>query len=233
MTSERDGYYRHLRSFFDDIARTKGGYYDTRPGSKRPGHTPWQQLNRGHIKRVLSSLARTRTLRSFLDVGCGMGDFAHELTERFDFQRGQGIDLSSGAIDIAQEQYGSGETTRLSFSVEDVASGLSFSDREFDIVCCLNAFHHILPADQKAVIGHLCRVANQAVVIEIKRYHVLHRLLNGYKAMGVLDYYPVRISEVLPWSADHGFRPFVIHPIFYARVLSPIAILTLVRTEET
>ncbi len=226
MTTDRDAYYRRLRGIFDDVARTRGGYYDAPPESKQRRHTPWQRLNRGHIKRILSPLVGSKGLRTCLDVGCGMGDFSHDLVRSFDFERVHGIDFSSPVVDVARERY---EHDALSFSVGDVATGLSFSGREFDVVCCLNVFHHLLPADQDAAIGHLCRVASQVVVLEVKRYHILQRLLTGYRAMGLVDIYPVRIPAVLARFAEHGFRPVVIRPIFYLHALSPIAILALVR----
>lgn len=229
MTTERESYYRRLRTVFDESAETRGGYYDSPPQSKRRRHTLWQRLNRRHIKSILSPRVRDLALRSCLDVGCGIGDFSHELGERFDFERIHGVDLSPSVIDIARARYGPDVAPALSFSVEDVASGLPFSDREFDTVCCLNVFHHLLPADQGATIGHLCRVAKEMVVLEVKRRHVLHRLLTGYRAMGILDIYPVRIPSVLARFAEHGFRPVVIRPIFYVLALSPIAILALVR----
>ncbi len=230
MTAERNAYYRRLRGVFDDIARTKGGYYDARPGSKQRRHTPWQRLNRKHIENILSSLARTRSLGSCLDVGCGNGDFSHDLSERFGFERVHGVDFSPPVVEVARARYGN--RGRLSFSVGDVASGLSFSDREFDVVCCLNVFHHLLPADQEAAIGHFCRVADQVVVLEVKRYHLLHRLLTGYRAMGLVDIYAVRVKDVLARFAEHGFRPVVIRPIFYLSALSPITVLALVRGDE-
>ncbi len=228
MTADNDAYYRRLRAVFDDIARTRGGYYDGQPGSE--GHTLWQRLNRRHIENILSSLAGTRSLESCLDIGCGIGDFSHFLSRRFDLWRVHGVDFSPSVVDIARERYG--QRGALSFSVENVASGLSFSDREFDVVCCLNVFHHLLPADQEAAIGHLCRVADEVVVLEVKRFHILHRLLTGYRAMGQVDVHAVRIPDVLARFAEHGFRPAVIRPIFYLHALSPIAILALTRGTE-
>ncbi len=227
MTADREAYYRRIRGVFDDIARTRGGYYDARPESKQRRHTLWQRLNRGHIKRILSPLVAGRGSRSCLDVGCGMGDFSHDLNRRFGFERVHGVDFSPSVVEVARARYG--QRAALSFSVGDVASGLSFTDREFDVVCCLNVFHHLLPADQDAAIGHLCRVANHVVVLEVKRFHILHRLLTGYRAMGMVDIYAVRIPEVLARFAEHGFRPVVIRPIFYLHALSPIAVLALTR----
>ncbi len=229
MTTENDEYYRQVRTVFDDFARTRGGYYDARPGSKHR-HTLWQRLNRKHIESILSSLGRTGSLESCLDVGSGIGDFSHRLSRRLDLKRVHGVDFSPSVIDIARERYG--QVDALSFSVGDVASGLSFSDREFDVVCCLNVFHHLLPAGQEAAIGHFCRVADKIVVLEVKRYHILHRLLTGYRAMGRVDIHAVRIPDVLAHFAEHGFRPVVIRPIFYFHALSPITILALTRVAE-
>ena len=212
MTGDREAYYRRLRGVFDDIAKTRGGYYDAAPQSKQRRHTPWQRLNRIHIRNLLAPLVGERSLRSCLDVGCGMGDFSHDLSQRFGFERVHGVDLSPAVVEVARARYGPSVAPTLSFSVEDAAAGLSFADRELDLVCCLNVFHHLLPADQEAAIGHLCRVASQVVLLEVKRYHILHRLLTGYRAMGHLDIYAVHIPDVVARFAEHGFQPLLIRP---------------------
>ena len=230
--TDRETYYHRLQAIFDDTARTRGGYYDSSPQSKHRRHTLWQRLNRMHIKKILSSRVRDLKLRSCLDVGCGIGDFSQELSECFGFERVHGIDLSPSVIEIAQTQYGGKVGSALSFSVGDVASGLSFSDREVDLALCLNVFHHLLPDDQEAAIGHLCRVAREMVILEVKRYHMVQKLLTGYRAMGIVDIYPVQVEDVVACFAKHGFRPVVIRPIFYVLGLSPIAILALVRESD-
>lgn len=232
MTTDRETYYDRLQAIFDDTARTRGGYYDSSPESKRRRHTLWQRLNRMHIKKILAPRVSDLKLRSCLDVGCGIGDFSYELRECFDFERVHGVDLSPSAIEIAQARYEEEASPGLSFTVGDVASGLSFTERELDLALCLNVFHHLLPADQEAAIGQLCRVARKMVILEVKRYHVVQKLLTGYRAMGIVDIYPVRIASVIACFAEHGFRPVVIRPIFYVLGLSPIAILALVREND-
>ncbi len=230
MTTERKAYYQRLRGVFDDIAQTRGGYYDAPTGSQQRRHTPWQRLNRFHIKHLLAPLVHQQNLRSCLDVGCGMGDFSHELREHFNFERVHGVDFSPAVVEVARSHYA--DHDGLSFSVGDVTAGLSFDDRELDIVCCLNVFHHLLPADQNAAIDHFCRVARRVVVLEVKRFHILHRLLTGYRAMGMVDIYAVHIPAVLARFAEHGFQPITVRPIFYLHALSPIALLVMARSEE-
>lgn len=228
---DRQAYYQRLREVFDDIAHTRDGYYDAPAGSPDRRHTFWQRLNRGHIRRILTPLMGDGSLRSYLDVGCGRGDFSHELAQQFELDRVHGIDLSAAVVEVAQSSYGRDSAPVMAFSVADVTSGLSFADRAFDIVGCLNVFHHLLPADQIAAIGHLCRVADRLVLLEVKRFHILHRLLTGYRAMGTLDFYAVRVPEVVARFAEHGFRPLVIRPIFYLHALSPIVVLAMARTD--
>ncbi len=230
MTTDRNAYYQRVRGIFDDIARTRDGYYDAPSGSQQRSHTPWQRLNRFHIQKLLTPLVRKLGLRSCLDLGCGMGDFSHQLSQRFAFERVVGVDFSPAVIDVALARFA--DHDGLTFSVGDVTTGLAFGDRKFDLTCCLNVFHHLLPADQLIAIDEFCRVADQVVVLEVKRFHVLHRLLTGYRAMGMVDIYAVHIPLILDRFAEHGFQPLTIRPIFYLHALSPIAVLVMARTGQ-
>ncbi len=231
MSTDRRAYYRRLQDVHDEAARTREGFYDASAGTRRHRHTVWQRLNRRHITSLLEPLARERSMASFLDVGCGNGDFGVHLRGRLGLPAVHGIDVSPSMVAAGRVLHGVGNRAALSFSVGDVTTGLAFRDRAFDTVCCLNVFHHFLPDDQKAAIGQLCRVARRFVVLEVKRFHVLHRVLTGYRAMGTFRVHAVRIRDVLAQFDEHGFHPVTVRPIFYVRALSPIAVLVLARKE--
>ncbi len=86
------------------------------------------------ISSALQSLTRSAAAERLLEVGCGTGHWLEELSPL----AGQvhGLDFSSGMLQQARERSGQFHFTH------GRANQLPFADSSFDLVYCVNAFHH-------------------------------------------------------------------------------------------
>ncbi len=86
------------------------------------------------IRTALVQLVRGRAARRVLEVGCGTGHWLRELDLPGSFTAG--LDKSRAMLHEAQKKTGA---ARL---VCGAAASLPFAEQEFDLTCCINAFHH-------------------------------------------------------------------------------------------
>ncbi len=107
-----------------------------------------------------------------LDVGCGMGFVEVLLAPQF--SRVAGVDIAEDEIQHARHA-----APQASFSVYD-GEKLPFGDGEFDLVFCINVFHHILPDRRPAMLQEMKRVIRSgglAVLFEHNPWNPLTRLV--------------------------------------------------------
>ena len=81
---------------------------------------------------------------NLLDVGCGTGFLIELLKNQKDAQY-YGLDLSPEMIKVAKSKFSEGVNL-----VEGSADNLPYPDNTFDIVCCVQSFHHY-PYPEKAM----------------------------------------------------------------------------------
>ncbi len=91
---------------------------------------------------------------SVLDVGCGTGQVLSKIVPREGLALA-GIDLSPQMIGMAQQKLGERADVRVGDAEE-----LPWPDNSFDVVLCLDAFHHY-PHPRKA-LAEMWRVAKSA-----------------------------------------------------------------------
>ncbi len=119
-----------MASFYDQVAKKFGGYAFGRNKpkyiSKYPNGNPEQVF-----KEKLLELAKTNSIA--LDVGCGDGKFAFEVSKHFSFIHG--IDRSKELLNIARSKKIALKISNVDFKLED-ASKISFPDESFDMIFC-------------------------------------------------------------------------------------------------
>jgi SAM-dependent methyltransferase len=125
------------------------------------------RLYRGVAQEVVAELAARGLSRraTILDLGCGPGDLALELTHRLRDARVVGLDLSPSMLQLASRH----ATTdgRLSFIVGK-AENLPFSDESVDLVVSTLSLHHWSePAAAFAEIARVLRPRGVALIYDI------------------------------------------------------------------
>ena len=119
----------------------------------------WGLYFRACYKKVLATVKEhIKSGDKILDLGCGTGDLAIKISYLLD-NNGEviGLDISQGMIGIANHKKTKYtiKDNKLKFIVGD-SNNLPFPDEYFDLIFCLNSFHHYL--DQKKTIGEIIRV---------------------------------------------------------------------------
>ncbi|MBI4671569.1 MAG: class I SAM-dependent methyltransferase [Chloroflexi bacterium] len=88
--------------------------------------------------------------RALLDVGCGTGEILAQITARENVTLA-GIDLSANMIAAAKQKLGE----RADLRVGD-AENLPWSNDSFDVIICLDSFHHY--PNPRKVLAEMLRV---------------------------------------------------------------------------
>ncbi len=110
---------------YDEVAPAFDGRYSTER----------RRLNA--IAEALTTLAQSVNARLVLEAGCGTGRWLAEWDRAH--CRAFGLDFSQGMLSLAREQGLSRELTR------GDACRLPFASESFDLIYCVNAFHHFDP----------------------------------------------------------------------------------------
>lgn len=119
-----------MSDFYDKVAKKFGGYAFGKNKAKYSSEYP--DGNPEEIfKEKLLELAKTNSIA--LDVGCGDGKFAFEVSPYFSFIHG--IDTSKELLKIAESKKRALNVVNVDFTLED-ASKTSFPDESFNIVFC-------------------------------------------------------------------------------------------------
>ena len=85
---------------------------------------------------VLNAISQIR-FHKVLDLGCGTGVILEEIGRKYSTAELFGLDLSENMIAQARQRLKS----TVELSVGD-AENLPYADNSFDLVCCVESFHH-------------------------------------------------------------------------------------------
>lgn len=97
---------------------------------------------------------------SILDLGCGTGEFIHQILQRYDDMKIYGLDLSKEMLAVAEEKLkGQGELT-----LGD-SQYLPYGDETMDMIICNDSFHHY--PEPLEVIKEIHRVLKKQGVLVI------------------------------------------------------------------
>lgn len=104
---------------------------------------------------------------SILDVGCGGGLFTLRLASRFPQAKVVGIDISKGAIAIANENLlKNGSPSNVKFVVQEMSE-------PYDVVTATLMTHHLTDSELISFITQACRLAKRTVILNDLHRHWL------------------------------------------------------------
>lgn len=170
----------HDHVFIDDSRQAAGRFYAVAARSK--------QIYRERVLRDCAGL-------EILEYGCGPGSCAFDLARAG--ARVTGIDISPGAIELAQQQAeAEGLSGELRFEVMN-AEDLSFDRGSFDRLCGSGILHHLDLAQALSQITHVLRAAGDAVFFEPLGHNPL---INWYRrrtpTMRTVDEHPLLVEDL-------------------------------------
>ena len=148
-------------------------------------------------------LSQDKTLRSVIDLGCGMGNFLLELKAANQFTAIIGLDFVKETCALArQHQQLFQDITFIQGSLID----LPFQSHCFDVSFCLNVLHHIHPSDLYDVIKEIERITNKYMVLEIRNkrsiFHGWYHYVVRKKYQKNLPIYTSQIAEINDLVSD-------------------------------
>ena len=212
-------------AYFKDAALHKDGFYDAHDASELK-HSFWQRRVRAHIVTRVRALSGTST--SLLDVGCGNGDFIAELASKHPHLTHRGHDFSSEMIAIAREKHTSADN--LIYETQDLLHPGNAAFDRYDIVICINMFHHLHADDLNRGLDSLSQATSKHLLFEIKNENNLWN-----RKMRPAGDFPVTLispSHLKRHFATQGLRFKAQWNIFGLDFLSPIVVLEFDRMAE-
>lgn len=130
------------------------------------GYYPYRHLRRYFEAcndiRLLLSLRGSLPAPSALEVGCATGELFRFLRRRWNALAYRGVDVSEGAIRVAQQRYG---TERFSRVAGDL-TGASWGPLAADLVVCRDVVMH--QVDPYGFMTTLCAIASRGVVLRLR-----------------------------------------------------------------
>lgn len=137
-----------------------------------------------------------------LDIGCGTGELAKKLTERFKNADIHGVDISDTMIKKANAKKMKKD---VKFKVGDVER-LPYKDNFFDVITCSHSFHHY--PNKKKAISEMHRVLKpngHLMVIDGSRDVLLGRIIFDIVTMIEKHVYHLFHGEFREIFKNNGF----------------------------
>lgn len=183
------------RDFYDNEALVAARY-----STKRFWESRYHNKRRGIIQRLLkNSLEGCRT---FLDVGCGTGEylpFALRLVSNV------------CGFDISKEYLHRCKPSKANELIQGDSRNLPFKDRAFDAVLCTEMIEHINP--QEIAIREIFRISRKSIVLSTPNHGILRMVMSKLRKEqlaaideGVGHVNILRISDLKPKLKNRAWR---------------------------
>jgi len=147
--------------------------------------------------------------RRFLDVGCGIGQFASELAAQRPNAEVVAVDPTPGMIERAQRDFSHPRVEYLRGSAHDVPR-----DDGFDVITCMHAFPYVPDADSTA--GHLrelLRTGGRLLLIQANTHNLWDRLILFFVSRTTTTAHYRSTAELLRIFEGAGLRPGLVRAL--------------------
>lgn len=127
---------------------------------------------------VLSNIFKEQDKQKILDVGCATGTLLIELKKLFPNINVTGLDPDKYSLHKAKRKM---EKCNVDFDIiNSLAENMPFKDNTFDLIFCINTFHHIVGEKKKVIVcKEIYRVLKpNGKFILVDFGHVKNKILN-------------------------------------------------------
>jgi 2-polyprenyl-3-methyl-5-hydroxy-6-metoxy-1,4-benzoquinol methylase len=150
------------------------------------------------MKQLEQFLQQTDKKR-FLDIGTGTGNFIHQITSIYpNYDSFVGIDTHEQSIAIAKKH---APNDKVTFELMD-AYHMSFTDKQFDVVCLSNSLHHL--SDVEGMFQAMKQVLKDDgyMIIQEMIQDQLNPMQESHKMM---HHFAARVDRLLGDTHDETF----------------------------
>jgi ubiquinone/menaquinone biosynthesis C-methylase UbiE len=130
--------------------------------------------------RIIAEQINQNPHGAVLDIGCGTGDFAHEVAGLY-----VGIDLKESFVRFAANR--NNQNGSRFFFLAD-ALQCPFAPKSFTITLLLNCLHHLPDADVLAVLGEANRLTRERILIVDMQADTDNRIRRFFNSLDRGDY---------------------------------------------
>jgi len=150
-----------------------------------------------------NAFSKLKDLKSILDVGCGGGQFTLKLAKQFPHAQVLGIDISSEAIEFANQRLAETPLKNVSFIVPN-SIHLNYPNNNFDVITTTLVCHHMNDENLVEFLKKSYQIAKKRIII-----NDLHRHWLAYRGFALMakPLFPNRlISQDGLLSIQRGFK---------------------------
>lgn len=194
--------------------------------SQASNFSNWSVTRNEEYQRAYFDFCEITPQDTLLDIACGTGEYALFAAPRVRYV--QGVDISRGMIEIAQEQAAKRDINNVSFLCNPVER-TPLEDGAFSIVICRSAFHHFY--DYPGIFSEMIRCCRRGGRISVQdivaypdekideffeRFERLvdvshHRTLSKGFIEGLYDEGGVKINRKFEIEIELNFREYLGH----------------------
>ncbi|MBO7738343.1 MAG: class I SAM-dependent methyltransferase [Clostridia bacterium] len=129
---------------------------------------------RRDVKKIVLPLLEKNNNMKILDIGCGTGQLAKEISDEYPFVDYLGIDVTKNMISLAKKSNDGKKVRFINTSVDDF-----ICDERFDIIICTHAFPYF-PNKEKAMskMYKLCKEGGKVIIVSSSTNNLKDLLAN-------------------------------------------------------
>ena len=153
------------KEFWENRANNINNLQTVLLGSDKTGIE--QNTRNEHEKLIVESVVKQIKKPRILDIGCGIGRWAENLINQFDYYAG--VDFSEGFIDYASKKFGKNENIKFyNSSILELDDKIVSSN--FNLIICTGVLMYINDANISKIFDFLKRIASNHIYIYSRVY---------------------------------------------------------------